>query len=83
MSLEQGINNLRKTSMIDIKFKDGTVKRAIFNVHTDSFDGPVDTISENANYFSIPIKWYVKKNCFVDPSTVSEWEIVTNIPEKE
>jgi hypothetical protein len=82
MPITQGLINLRKERMIDIQFKDGTVKRAIHNSFKDTFDGPVDTIAENENYFSIDIKWYTKKNCFVDPITKSEYKIVSNLPEK-
>lgn len=83
MSRTQGLINLRKERMIDIQFKDRTVKRAIYNISQDTFDGPVDTIAANANYFSIDIKWYTKKNCFVDPITETEYKIVSNLPEKD
>ena len=82
MSRTQGLINLRKERMIEIQFKDGTVKKAIKNSFTDTFDGPVDTISSKANYFSIDIKWYIKNNCFVDPFTKIEYKIVSNLPEK-
>ena len=83
MSRTQGLINLRKKICISIQFKDGTIKKAIQNSLNDTFDGPIDTIAANANYFSIDIKWYTKKNCFVDPVTESEYKIVSNLPEKD
>lgn len=38
MSRTQGLINLRKERMIEIQFKDGTVKKAIKNSFTDTFD---------------------------------------------
>tara|TARA_B110000114_G_C14735249_1_gene254908 strand:- start:13 stop:264 length:252 start_codon:yes stop_codon:yes gene_type:complete len=83
MSRTQGLINLRKEICISIQFKDGTIKKAIQNNLKDTFDGPIDTIDRNVNYFSIDIKWYTKKNCFIDPITKSEYKIVSNLPEKD
>jgi hypothetical protein len=61
--LEEDIKNcLRKTLIINIEFKDGSIKSTQYNKYSDSFEGHINR--------------YVKKNCFVVPFFKSEYKIV-------